>query len=77
MKTAKPFPALCRDCKHSEPDKSSPWSLRCQHPIVNASDTWALSSAVEGKGSDCRDERDRKSFFAKCGMKGKLWEHKQ
>lgn len=74
---AKPFPALCRDCKHSKPEPNSEWNLRCQHPIVNGADPWALSAASVGKGSDCRSERERKTLFAKCGMKGKLWASKE
>lgn len=71
---SKPFPALCRDCKHSEPDNNSAWNLHCQHPVVNAADPWALSSSDKGRGSDCRRQREQTSFLAKCGMKGKLWE---
>jgi len=72
----KPFPALCRDCKYSEPDKNSSWNLHCLHPVVNGSDPWALSAASTGRGTDCRGERERTSWFAKCGIKGKLWESK-
>lgn len=71
----KPFPALCRDCRHSEPEKISTWSLRCRNPVVNASDSWALSRATVHGGADCRTERERK-WFAPCGMRGKLWEKK-
>lgn len=70
----KPFPALCRDCKHSEPDRNSNWNLHCNHPVVNGADPWALASASTGRGTDCRGERERRSLFAKCGIKGKLWE---
>jgi len=73
---SKPFPALCRDCKHSEPDTNSAWSLHCNNPVVNGADPFALASNVQGRGTDCRGERDRKSFFAKCGLRGKLWEAK-
>lgn len=71
---SKPFPALCRDCKYSEEDKNSAWSLNCQHPAVNGADPWALASSAKGRGSDCRGQREQTSFLAKCGMKGKLWE---
>lgn len=73
----KPFPALCRDCKHSKPEVRSEWNLRCQHPVVNARDPWALSNAADNRGTDCRGERERTSWFAKCGMRGKLWEPKE
>jgi hypothetical protein len=71
----KPFPALCRECKYSEPDENSSWSLHCIHPVVNGNDPYALASKVTGRGTDCHDERKRK-FFAKCGMSGKRWEAK-
>ena len=74
--TIKPFPAMCRDCKHSEPEKNSSWSLRCQNPVVNGADPFALASSENGRGTDCRGERERKSLFAKCGLRGKLWEPK-
>lgn len=72
--TTKPYPALCADCKHSEPEEGSAWSLRCQHPKVNGNDPWALASARKARGTDCRGERERRSFFAVCGIKGKAWE---
>ena len=71
---AKPFPALCRDCKHSKPNSDSIWNLQCSHPVVNAADPWALASATAGRGTDCRMERDRRSWLARCGIEGKLWE---
>lgn len=71
---AKPYPALCRNCKHSRPEANSSWNLKCQHPRVNAADPWALSRADEGAaGTDCRGERERR-WFAPCGMSGKLYE---
>jgi len=72
----KPFPALCADCRHSEPDGDSSWSLRCSHPKVNAADPYALASARKARGTDCRGERERRSFFSVCGIKGKAWEPK-
>jgi hypothetical protein len=72
-RVSKPYPALCRDCKHSQPEKNSAWMLKCVHPVVNARDPWALSRAEGNNGSDCRGERERK-WFAPCGMSGKLWE---
>ena len=70
----KPFPALCRDCKHSEEETNSAWNLRCKHPVVNGNDPWALASSLIGRGTGCRGERERRSLFAKCGLRGKLWE---
>jgi len=75
--TTKPFPVLCRDCKHSAPDHNSAWSLHCTHPVVNAADPWALSASSAGRGTDCRGERERKSWFTKCGLSGKLWAPKE
>lgn len=71
----KPYPALCRDCKHSEPDAHSYWTTVCLHPKVNANDPWALSSNKPASSST-KAERT-KTWFAKCGMKGKLWEAKE
>ena len=72
---AKPYPALCRDCKHSVPAKDSAWTLRCTHPVVNANDPWALAS-VTAEGTNCQTEREGRWLFAKCGMPGLLWETK-
>ena len=72
----KPFPVLCRDCKHSEPDPSSTWTLRCLNPAVNSKDYWALASMLSARGTSCTVERDR-TWFSPCGMKGKLWELKE
>jgi len=72
---SKPYPALCKDCKHSKPEEHSEWNLRCQHPKVNANDPYALTSAKEIYGTECRPEREKR-FFARCGMSGKMWEPK-
>lgn len=74
----KPFPALCMECKHSIPEHGSPWNNRCFNQKVVASDSWALANNNEGRpyGSSCRDERQKRSWFAPCGAKGKLWEAK-
>ena len=69
----KPYPALCRDCKYSAPEERSSWAIRCHHPKVNANDSWALSNGGSVQGSDCRAQREKRSFFALCGMRGKLW----
>lgn len=42
------------------------------NPLINKNDAWALS-ATTFTGSDCHTERER-GWFAKCGMKGKLYE---
>lgn len=76
---AKPYPALCRDCKWSRTEENRDWYLRCVHPIINANDSWALSrTGKEGQeyGSDAQQERSKRGLFTKCGMKGKLWEPK-
>jgi len=74
----KPFPLLCLDCKYSEADPNSNWSHKCFHPKVVANNAWALSSNFEGKpyGVSCQGERKKRSWFAPCGMRGKLWEPK-
>lgn len=73
------FPKLCLDCKYSKPEERSTWSNRCFHPKVIAADSWALANNNEGKpyGVTCRDERQRRSWFAPCGMKGRLFERKE
>lgn len=71
----KPYPAFCKDCKHSKPEERSEWNLRCHNPVVNGKDRWALSG-VNSQGSNCSDERSR-NWFAPCGMRGALWEAKQ
>lgn len=72
---SKPYPALCRDCKHSKPEADSEWFLRCTHPKVNANDPWALSSGGKIGGSECRSER-MGGLLSRCGKRGRLWEPK-
>jgi hypothetical protein len=73
----KPFPAFCKDCKHSKPAPKSGWELRCFHPIVNAEDNYALAGRNERSAStSCTSERERAAWFSGCGKKGKLWEPK-
>lgn len=72
LNTNKPYPALCRDCKHSKPDTTSEWNLRCHEPKVNAYDAWALGS-LTASGTSCTSERE-KSWPAACGMRGARWE---
>ncbi len=73
------FPKLCMDCKYSKPEERSTWNNRCFHPKVVCADSWALSNNNEGKpyGVCCRDERQKRSWFAPCGMRGKLFERKE
>ena len=74
----KPFPALCLDCKWSIPESKNSWNNLCRHPEVVSRDSWALANNREGmpRYSYCERERARRSWFAPCGMKGKLWEAK-
>lgn len=74
----KPYPALCKDCKWSAMHEGRDWYLKCVNPIINAKDSWALSRAKgdTAYGSDAQRERAKTGLFAKCGMKGKLWEPK-
>ena len=74
----RPYPALCRDCKWSAPEKGFEWNLKCFQPTVNGNDPYALAAAKshgdrQSGGTSCSVERDKK-WFVKCGMKGKLWE---
>jgi hypothetical protein len=73
----KPFPALCKDCKHATPERNREWSNLCFHPKVVANDSWALANNREGQpcGVTCSEERKRR-WFAPCGIRGKLWEVK-
>jgi hypothetical protein len=73
---SKPYPALCRECKWSRKEDNRGSYLRCVHPIVNANDPWALSGGSNNYGSDTHNEREKRGWFANCGMKGKLWEPK-
>lgn len=63
----------CADCKWSVPNKDR-WDLRCTHPLVNAADPYFLSYTLETIGTDCTHQRENKSWKAKCGLKGKLFE---
>jgi hypothetical protein len=73
----KPFPALCRDCRHRIPEPGSEWNSMCTHPKVNAKNEWALANTGgDGKlaSSTAHIERGNTSLFAPCGRSGKLWE---
>jgi hypothetical protein len=71
MKTIK----LCKDCKWSVSEAVGSWHLRCYHPVINAKDPAALGNATF-TGSYTQRERERTWWFAKCGIKGKLYEPK-
>lgn len=68
------FPKLCRNCIYST-IRDNDWDLRCTNPVVNSNDPWALSSKEPLAGTSCRGEREVR-WFAKCGMKGKLYEER-
>ena len=65
---------LCKNCKHSKSRAASLWDLYCANPIVNSNDPCFLASG-DSLGTGCRQERESK-WFAKCGIKGKLFEPK-
>ena len=73
------FVKFCKDCIWSSISKSSDWELRCLNPIVNATNSYALSrTSISYEGTHCHVERDKGFFsFPKCGMKGKLWKGKK
>ena len=62
---------LCRDCVYGTKQTASSWKMNCQHPEVNRQDAYALAYA-DFVGSDTIDER-RKTWWAACGQRGKLW----
>lgn len=62
----------CANCKWSAPIRD--WDLKCTHPIVNAGDPYYLSYGTQKLGSDCTDQRRQTGWFAKCGIKGRLYE---
>lgn len=75
---------FCKDCKWSRKSKTS-YDLRCINPHVMSKDSHALSANISvideetvnyNYGKSCWSEREVK-WFAKCGMKGKLWEQKK
>jgi len=75
----KPFPSLCKDCKYSYPKSDYKWMNVCVNQFVISKDSWALGNNFEGRpnGKDCVDERSKRSWFAACGMRGKLWEGRE
>lgn len=72
----KPFPITCVQCVHSVPRRDREWLLYCTNPIINSNDAYFLGAA-RVLGTSCIEERGKYSPFAKCGIKGKLWEPKQ
>lgn len=76
MMTKKPFPALCMKCKHSMSDQPTIYNNKCYHPLLIAADAEALARSDESRlyGVNRFIERGNRSPFARCGMRGKLWE---
>lgn len=74
---------FCKDCKWARTNKTgSTYALRCIHELVVSEYPWALSRWKDQTeddeyncGTGCHEERSKK-WFAKCGIKGKLWEAK-
>ncbi|MBT9176619.1 MAG: hypothetical protein DDT20_00939 [Firmicutes bacterium] len=70
----KPYPLLCRECRHSAPEDKSEGNLRCHNPRVNAGDAYVLSSPDRTRGTSCISEREKSIFFSACGERGAQWE---
>jgi len=66
----------CIDCRWSV-KRNDRWDMACQHPLVNAADPYFLSYDHAKLGSDCTDQRRQTGLFAKCGMRGKLFEFRE
>ena len=73
---------FCKDCKWSRSNSRSTYELRCIHDLVVAEYPWALARWKDPSeeteynyGTGCHEERSKK-WFAKCGIKGKLWDPK-
>lgn len=65
---------FCKNCKYSISGGSC--SLSCIHPILNINDPFVLSlSDIYASGTNTTEER-KKTWFGKCGIKGKLYEPK-
>ena len=75
---------FCKDCKYARNNTNrSSYELRCIHDQVVADYSCALSRWKDPNedteynyGTGCHEERSKKSWFAPCGIKGKLWEPK-
>jgi hypothetical protein len=71
-------PRYCVTCRHHVILGKSAVSygdLRCCHPVLIAKSPLALTRRAEHVASvDCYAERADTSWFADCGVKGKLWE---
>ena len=71
---------FCSDCYWSKSSDRN-WENRCHNPYVVSKDAWALSNNSPKDddnrcGVSCRDERDKNSWFAPCGRRGKQWKMK-
>lgn len=64
---------FCADCTHSS---KAIIQLRCKHPKLLKNSSVALASS-DRNGVLCFYERLERGWFAKCGIKGKLWEPKK
>lgn len=72
MKT--PTVRLCAECKYAHKTHPESTYTFCRNPVIAQIDADILSGY--GEGAACRYER-AKTWFGKCGMKGKLWEPKE
>lgn len=72
-------PRLCRDCIYSRPEPKSDWNNICTNGRVVATHPYALANNREGEPAypHCSRERERRSFLAPCGMRGKRWVAKE
>ena len=75
---------FCKDCKWSRHNSRSSYDLRCINDQVVSEYPWALSRWKDPNedteynyGTGCHEERSKKSWFAPCGIKGKLWEERK
>ena len=66
-------PKYCKDCNWSKPEDNFQWNLRCINPLVNGSDSWALSASAI-TGTSCQRERELRWYnLGACGITGKQW----
>lgn len=71
------YPKLCKDCKYSRLKKNGLHNRNlCVHPIIIRTSPAGLADNNEEYeyGASCLKEREKISWFAKCGIKGKLFE---
>jgi hypothetical protein len=69
-------PLFCKDCVWAELSDTNAF---CTHPKVVKTDSVILAKNPKGAenadliGTSCLRERDNRSWFAPCGIRGKLW----